>query len=124
MQRRAGTGFLMTGPGALEPRRVLLFYDGHERRAEQELMPRLMSDIRRNVRVVANRLRGKQIRSGYYTWFHMLIEALERVGCEVRVNDFRAARHAPEYPIGLVGYPSVLDKTRDLARIMHQGWRA
>ena len=93
---------------------VLLFYDGHERRAEQEVVPRLISDIHRNIRVVANRIRRKQVRSGYYTWFHMLIEALESVGYETRINDFRVARRAPDFLIGLVGYPSVLDKVRDL----------
>lgn len=93
---------------------VLLFYDGHERRAEESALPRLRSDLRRHLRVYVNKLRGKQVMSGYYTWLHMLMEALDRDGRDVRLNDFKAARARPEQPIGLVGYRTIFPKVASL----------
>jgi hypothetical protein len=47
--------------------------------------------------------------SGFKLWFDLLTLALERVGADVRVNDLRFARSHPEHPVGLVGYPRLLD---------------
>jgi hypothetical protein len=54
-------------------------------------------------------IRRKQVRTGFYTAFVALRTALERHGCDVRVNDFATAAAMPEYPIGIAGYPSVLN---------------
>lgn len=93
---------------------VLLFYDGFERRAEPEFLPRLKAEARRHARYAYRRLRKKQLRSGFYTWFFMLREALERSGYNVRVNDFALARKLPDHPIGVVGFTTVHDKIKDL----------
>lgn len=55
-------------------------------------------------------MKGKQVDTGFYVAFLALVEGLRQLGCEVRINDFAAARARPEYPIGLAGYPSVLDQ--------------
>jgi hypothetical protein len=93
---------------------VLLFYDGHERRAEPKLLNRVKATIRRHVRYVRNRLMKKQMRSGFYTWFFMLREALQRSGYIVKVNDFETAKRNPDLPIGLAGYPTVFRKVDGL----------
>ncbi|MEL6522304.1 MAG: hypothetical protein AAFQ66_15160 [Pseudomonadota bacterium] len=93
---------------------VLLFYDGHERQAEEAFVARLKSDVRRHARVIVNKLRGKQGKSGYYTWLYMLMEALDHQGVPYRLNDFRAARQNPDRPIGMVGYPGIFEKVEGL----------
>lgn len=87
---------------------VLLFYDGFERRARDSLAGRAYSEGRRAARYAWRTLRGKQVHTGFYTAFLSLVSCLEKAGCDVRVNDFAAARARPKYPIGVAGYPSVL----------------
>jgi len=94
---------------------VLLFYDGYERGANQALNARLAGEVRRHLRYGWRRIRRKQIRTGFYTWLFMLKDALASVGVQVRVNDFKYASAHPEHPIGLVGYPSVIDKVAGLS---------
>ncbi|MBM7069079.1 hypothetical protein [Actibacterium sp. 188UL27-1] len=89
---------------------VLLFYDGHERQAEEAPLASLKSDLRRHVRAMVNKVRGKQGKSGYYTWLYMLMEALEREGIDYRLNDFKTARQNPDQPVGMVGYPTIFSK--------------
>ncbi len=88
---------------------VLLFYDGHDLRAYPGIVGKLRSDGWQAARLIANTLRGKQLRSGFYHAFDSLRTSLVAYGCDVRVNDFSAARARPDYPIGLCGYPSVFD---------------
>jgi glycosyltransferase involved in cell wall biosynthesis len=87
-------------------RRVLLFYRDFP---ENDRFVRGDRHLRRLLRPVYHRLSGKQKVSGFYMWFSLLKRALEMSGCEVRVNDYRAARRSPDEPIGIVGYPSILD---------------
>lgn len=93
---------------------VLLFYDGFERKAAPGLAGAAYSHARRFARLAYRTALRKQPRTGFYTWFLMLRRALERVGCRVLVNDFAAAVRAPEHPIGIAGFPSVLDKVANL----------
>lgn len=93
---------------------VFLFYDGHERRAESKLARRARAEARRHVRYVWKKIRRQQVCSGYYTWFSMLAEALQRAGYEVRVNDFDLARKLPDHPITLWGYQTIFGKVHDL----------
>lgn len=89
---------------------ILLFYDGYERRAEPHWALAPAEAARRHARFAYKTLRRQQTRTGFYTWFLMLVEALERAGHCVRVNDFQAARRNPSQPIGAAGYHSVLAK--------------
>jgi hypothetical protein len=90
--------------------KVFLFYDGYERNADESLGLVLRGEVRRHARYVWRKLRGRQVRTGFYTWFLMLKEALETAGVEVHVNNFRLARKYPDQPIGVLGYPSVIPK--------------
>lgn len=87
---------------------VLLFYDGFEWRAREGVLPGLWHQGRRLARFLYRTVRRRQVRTGFYTAFVALRTALERAGCDVRVNDFALARKMPEYPIGIAGYPEVL----------------
>ena len=101
---------MTAGPSNL----VLLFYDGHEHRAEPSLARRLPAELRRHARHLVKTIQRKQTKSGFYTWFHMLRDALKGAGLDVRVNDFATAARFPDHPIGAAGYPSVLDKLASL----------
>ena len=91
---------------------VLLFYDGYERRAMPGAVGGALSQTRRIARFLYRNVRGRQVRTGFYTAFLSLVHCLRKAGCDVRVNDFAAAAARPDYPIGLAGYPSVLDRVR------------
>lgn len=91
---------------------VLLFYDGYEWRAREGLVGGARAQARRAARYLYRTVRRKQVYTGFYTAFLALRTALERHGCDVRVNDFATARANPDYPIGIAGYPSVLDAVR------------
>lgn len=96
----------MTNKGPL----VLLFYDGFEWRLQRGRLGRAKAQMRRFARFAYRTLRGKQVRTGFYTQFLNLRAALEGAGCDVRVNDYDLARRHPGYPIGVAGYPTVLGK--------------
>ena len=98
----------LPGDGSL----VLLFYDGFERKARPDLLGKLYSNVRGNARFVYRLARGKQVYTGFYVAFELLVRALREAGCDVRINDFNLARKYPDYPIGLAGYPSVLQQVR------------
>jgi hypothetical protein len=102
---------LIRGSG---PTDVLLFYDGFELRAEEDLPSRLSEEIRRGTRFIYKKLRRRHTRTGFYTWFLMLCRALESAGCRVHVNDFAAARRSPRQPIGAAGYSTILEKLKVL----------
>lgn len=89
----------------LTDRTVLLFYRDCER---DSLVP---GDryLKRLVRPVYHHFTRRQKVSGFLVWYQLLVRALERAGLEVRHNDFRAARRHPEHPVGLIGYPRVLE---------------
>lgn len=89
---------------------VLLFYDGYDRYARPGLVGSAYSHARRLARLAVRTLRRQQPRTGFYTWFLMLRQALERAGAEVRVNDFAAAQNRPHHPIGAAGFLTVLDR--------------
>ena len=92
------------------PLPVLIFYDGYELKAREALAPRLYHRARCFARAVWRRAKGKQVNTGFYVAFLALVDGLRQLGCEVRINDFAAARARPDHPIGLAGYPSVLDE--------------
>ena len=87
---------------------VLLFYDGFEWRAREGQLDRIKASVRRIARFSYRSALRKQVHTGFYTAFLALRRSLERHGCDVRVNDFRIARRLSNYPIGIAGFPSVL----------------
>ena len=97
------------------PREVWLFYDGYERRAVDGTAARLREDARRTARFAYKTFRRRQTSTGFYTWFLMLCDALERSDVRIRINDFDAARHSPEQVIGVAGYKSIFPKIESLS---------
>jgi hypothetical protein len=91
---------------------VLLFYDGYERRAAPGMVGAIRSQSRRAARFIYNNALGRQVRTGFYTAFLSLVRCLRQAGCDVRINDFAAAAARPGYPIGMAGYPTVLERVR------------
>lgn len=89
---------------------VLLFYDGFERKARVGAALALYHHVRSVARAAWRKLKGKQVDTGFGVAFDALCHGLRQLGCDVRVNDFAAATARPSYPIGLAGYPSVLDQ--------------
>jgi hypothetical protein len=85
---------------------VLLFYEDWDR---DRLLPgdrKLVRWARRTVRG----LRGKQRVSGFEVAFRKLEAALRAAGWRVVVNDAGLARRNPRYPVGIAGYPHILDR--------------
>lgn len=91
---------------------VLLFYDGFEWRAREGRLRGLFERGRKLARFLYRTARRRQVYTGFYTAFLGFVAALREAGCDVRINDFRAARARPHHPIGLAGYPSVLQRVR------------
>lgn len=102
------TGADRRGPGGRPL--VLLFYDGYELKAREALGPRLFHRARCTARAVWRQAKGKQVNTGFFVAFLALVDGLRQLGCEVRINDFAAARARPDQPIGIAGYPSVLEQ--------------
>ena len=83
---------------------VLLFYGDCER----DRFFRHDRYVRRLLRPGYKLLKGDQSVSGFYVWFQSLVKALRQAGQEVVIDDYDRARRNPEFPVGLVGYPSIL----------------
>ncbi|MDB5622820.1 MAG: hypothetical protein JWR39_1383 [Devosia sp.] len=94
---------------------VLLFYDGFERKARPGIQGAAYSQARRWARYLLRTARRKQVHTGFYTAFLSLQHSLRELGCNVRVNDFAAAEHRPNYPIGVAGYPTVFEAVKLLS---------
>jgi hypothetical protein len=88
---------------------VLLFYDGFDHMARRGAAGRLYSAAHRLARRVNCAIRRKHTHSGFYAAFLSLQKSLRGLGYNVRVNDFAAAEARPAYPVGVCGYPSVLE---------------
>jgi hypothetical protein len=84
---------------------VLLFYRDYER----DTYFRNDRVLKRYVRPVYNLFRKGQKVSGFYVWYQLLIKALRSQGYRVELNNYAFARRHPDYPVGLVGYPNLLE---------------
>lgn len=84
---------------------VLLFYKDFER----DYYFKNDRYIKRVIRPVYHLFSKNQKVSGFFVWYQLLIKALRQQGCVVRLNDYALARRNPDYPVGLVGYPHLLD---------------
>lgn len=89
----------------LKDNTVLLFYRDFERDSF------FHNDryVKRILRPIYHALSRRQKVSGFLVWYRLLAQALRGAGYKVLENDYRFARRNPEYPVGLVGYPSLLD---------------
>lgn len=85
---------------------VLLFFEDVER----DTFVRHDRHLRRLLRAGYHRLKGGQRVSGFLVSFRALCTALEREGHRVIVNDYTLARRNPRYPVGIAGYPHILDR--------------
>jgi hypothetical protein len=92
---------------SLSPDRdVLLFFQDYD----QDTFVSGDRRLRRVLRRVYQTFRqGRPKTTGFEVWFRLLSTALERAGKRVHVNAYRLARRNPSYPIGLCGYPHILD---------------
>jgi glycosyltransferase involved in cell wall biosynthesis len=101
-RRGAYAAPITTGPD----RTVLLFYEDVE---HDTLVPNDRY-LRRAARRLYHAVTHGQRVSGFEVAFHALVRALELVGCRVVINNPALARRHPTHPIGIAGYPHVLDR--------------
>ncbi|HYW07946.1 MAG TPA: hypothetical protein VE913_13380 [Longimicrobium sp.] len=91
---------------AISETTVLLFFE------EYEVDRFIPGDryLKRLVRPLHAALTGRRHRiSGFARAYRMLVDALRRQGYDVRSNDYRLARRNPRHPVGIFGYPSLLE---------------
>jgi glycosyltransferase involved in cell wall biosynthesis len=88
---------------------VLLFYDGFELKLRHGLTGRCYAGLHHLARRSYRTVRGRQVWTGFFTAFRLLVRSLRRYGCDVRINALSLAAAHPSLPIGLAGYPTVLD---------------
>ena len=84
---------------------VLLFY----KEFEQDKFLKHDRYLKRLVRPIYNLTHHRQKKTGFAVSFELLRRALQKSGYDVRVNDYALARRHPHYPVGLVGFPVLLD---------------
>lgn len=89
---------------------VLLYFDGYDLHARDGFFGSLQSWGHHQLRNTKRRFAKQQPYTGFYVAFLGLVKSLESIGCDVRVNDFELAKKYPAYPIGVAGYPSVLNR--------------
>lgn len=87
---------------------VLLFFKAYE---TDRFLP---GDryLKRLVRPLYNRLHHRQKVTGFGVSFEMLSRGLAEAGYVVHCNDYALARANPDYPVGVVGGPMLLDDWR------------
>mgnify|MGYP005842871127 CR=1 FL=1 len=84
---------------------VLLFYKNYEK----DTFFKHDRYLKRLVRPAYHMVVKKQKMTGFYAWYQLLIKALREAGYDVHLNDYEFARKHPTYPVGLVGYPHLVD---------------
>jgi glycosyltransferase involved in cell wall biosynthesis len=89
-----------------ERKAVLLFYQ----EAEYDKFFKYDRYLKRVVRPLYNKLHHRRKTTGAKVWFELLGRALKQQGWLVRINDYATARKHPDYPVGLVGGPRLLEK--------------
>ena len=87
-------------------RTILLFFQDFER----DKFIKYDRYLKRVVRPIFNMFHSRQKKTGFAVWFSLLCRALKQEKYIVRVNDFPAARRDPHYPVGIVGFPEILDR--------------
>lgn len=87
---------------------ILLFYKEYE--ADKFIVGDRF--LKRFIRPVYNKLHSRQKITGFAVSFRLLCEALKRAGFEVQINNYKLAAENPAYPVGIVGFPVILDDWR------------
>jgi hypothetical protein len=87
---------------------VLLFFEDVD---QDRWVPGDRHAVRLARNVVHAAGNGQKV-TGFEVWFLSLVKALTLAGYAVRVGDEALARENPHYPVGLVGYPHILDHWR------------
>ena len=95
----------MTGASTLSRRDVLLFFK------DVELDRFLPGDryLKRIVRPAWELLHSNQKKTGFRVSFEMLRAALRKAGYTVHVNRYDLAKRNPAHPVGVVGFPIILE---------------
>ena len=84
---------------------ILLFY----REFEQDKFLKYDRYLKRVVRPIYNLMHHHQKQTGFAVSFNLLVRALRKYGWLVYVNDRALAKRNPKYPVGLVGFPAILE---------------
>lgn len=84
---------------------VLLFYKDYE---SDSFVP-YDRYLKRVVKPILYKFNHKPRVTGFLVWCQLLIKALEQQGYTVHLNNYRLAKANPDYPVGVLGYPAVLD---------------
>lgn len=95
----------MAGASTLSSNDILLFFKNVE---ADRFLP---GDryLKRIVRPAWELLHHNQKKSGFQVSFEMLEAALRKAGYTVHVNRYDLARRNPNHPVGVVGFPLILD---------------
>jgi hypothetical protein len=95
------------GPAADQRRDgpILLFYEEYE----TDKFVRGDRALKRLLRPLYGRLHSRQKVTGFAMSFELMRASLAARGHEVRVNDYDFARANPSHPVGIVGFPHILD---------------
>ena len=84
---------------------VLLFYKDFE----SDSFIRYDRYLKRMIRPIYYLFKKGQKVSGFHMWYQLLVKALRQEGYHVYQNDYAKARENPDYPVGIIGYPHILD---------------
>lgn len=104
-QRRLHRGLFARELDPARDRVALLFFGDVER----DTWVRGDRAARRLARRVRHALTHRHRISGFTVAFQALCRALSRSGFRVAVDDYELARQNPHFPVGLAGYPHILD---------------
>ena len=84
---------------------ILLFYKEYE----ADKFFKYDRYLKRILRPLYQMTHKRQKKSGFAVSFDLMQQALLKSGYKVRINDYRTARNNPSYPVGIVGFPIILE---------------
>jgi hypothetical protein len=103
MMQESETPPVLAAPSGETP--ILLFYQEFER----DKFLKYDRYLKRVLRPLYSLTHHRQKKTGFAVSFELMVRALRKQGWTVRVNDRAYARRNPTYPVGLVGFPILLD---------------
>lgn len=87
-----------------ERRAIFLFYRDYE----ADKFVKYDRYLKRILRPIYNKLHSKQKKTGFRVSFEALARSLADIGYKVYVNDYSSAEKYSSYPVGVVGFPMIL----------------
>ncbi|UVF18416.1 glycosyltransferase [Microvirga terrae] len=84
---------------------ILLFY----KEFEADKFIKYDRYLKRILKPIYHKFHTRQKKTGFAVSFSLLHRALVQAGYDVRINDFTFARQHLEHPVGLVGFPTILE---------------